>query len=92
LDRQEVEMTEAMLHTDANAVGGLLGELLAREPTSARRVCPSCGARAEVGTHRVYIGAGTVLRCPACGDLAARVSVQPRTYVVELRGVWVFDA
>ena len=85
-------MGEPMLHTDANAVAGLLQEALAGEITAAGRVCQSCRARSATGAHRAYEGAGVVLRCPACGDVAARISVQPQRRVVELRGVWIFDA
>jgi hypothetical protein len=84
-------MTETMVHTDANGVAGLLQEILVAEVTSARRVCQSCGTRAVAGEHRAYCGAGVVLRCPACGDVAARISAQDDRHVVELRGVWVFD-
>jgi hypothetical protein len=80
-----------MVHTDGNGVAGLLQEILVAEVTSARRVCQSCGTRAAAGEHRAYCGAGVVLRCPACADVAARISAQDDRYVVELRGVWVFD-
>jgi hypothetical protein len=85
-------MAEQMLHTDANAVAGLLQEVFVGEMTSAQRVCQSCHARAAAGAHRAYQGAGVVLRCPACGDVAARISVLPQRRVIELCGVWVIDA
>jgi Family of unknown function (DUF6510) len=85
-------MTEQMLHTDANGVAGLLQEVFVGEITSAQRVCQSCRARSAAGAHRAYEGAGIVLRCPACGDVAARISVLPQRRVIELRGVWVIDA
>jgi hypothetical protein len=85
-------MEETMLHTDANAVAGLLEEIFAAEPTGARRVCQSCRARALTGSHRAYVGAGVVLRCPACGDVAARIAVLPGRRIVELRGVWELAA
>jgi hypothetical protein len=81
-------MTHEMLHTDANAVAGLLQEVFVGEITGAQRVCQSCRARSAAGAHRAYEGAGVVLRCPACGDVAARISVLPQERVVELRGVW----
>jgi hypothetical protein len=81
-------MTEQMLHTDANAVAGLLQEVFVGEITSAERVCQSCQARSAAGAHRAYRGAGIVLRCPACGDVAARISVFPEKRVVQLLGVW----
>jgi hypothetical protein len=85
-------MTEQMLHTDANGVAGLLQEVFVGEITSAERVCQSCHARSAAGAHRAYEGAGIVLRCPTCGDVAARIAVLPQRRVFELRGVWVIDA
>jgi hypothetical protein len=87
-DQEEDEMTEGMLHTDANAVAGVLQEVFVGEMTSVERVCQSCRARSAAGAHRAYQGAGVVLRCPACGDVAARISTLPRQRVLELRGVW----
>ena len=36
-----------------------------------QRRCHSCGAENALGAHRAYQGAGVVLRCPACADVAA---------------------
>jgi hypothetical protein len=82
---------EKMLHTDGNGVAGLLQEVLVGEVTTARRVCQSCGARRVAGEHRAYHGAGVVLRCPVCSDVAAKLSTLDGRQVVELRGVWVID-
>jgi hypothetical protein len=57
------------MHTDGNAIGGLLQEIL-------------------IGEHRLYRGAGMVLRCPSCGDLAACIVVLPERYEISLRGMW----
>jgi hypothetical protein len=86
-------MTEAeqMLHTDANAVAGLLQEVFVGEITSVERVCRSCRVRSPAGAHRAYQGAGVVLRCPTCGDVAARISILPQQRVLLLHGVWVID-
>ena len=35
-----------------------------------QRRCHSCGAENALGAHRAYQGAGVVLRCPACADVA----------------------
>ena len=67
-------MTE--VHTDGNGVAGLLGEVLAVEVTQVLRRCHSCGAESPLGAHRAYEGAGTVLRCPACDDVALLVGVR----------------
>ena len=41
-----------------------------------QRRCHSCGAESPLGAHRAYEGAGIVLRCPACADVALRVGVR----------------
>ena len=77
-----------MLHTDANAIAGVLEELFVADVTSADRRCQSCGQDHRVGAHPLYTGAGYVLRCPGCGDLAATIVQRPDRYVVSLRGTW----
>ena len=79
------------LWLDGNALAGLLGEVFAMEMTAVERACGSCGTRAPVGAHRLYRGAGAVLRCPACGDLALRMAVLEDRHVVQLRGSWTLE-
>jgi hypothetical protein len=76
------------MHTDGNGVAGLLQEIFVAEVTSARRVCDGCGEDHPIGAHRAYRGAGTVLRCPGCGAMAASVSVLPDSYVIGMTGSW----
>jgi len=78
-------------HLDGNAFAAILGEILTCEPTTAERICQSCRARHRMGEHLAYGGAGLVLRCPSCGDVAVRVVQLPRAQVVEFRGTWVFE-
>jgi hypothetical protein len=81
-------MEAGSLHTDGNAIAGLLQELFAVEVTAAWRVCQSCRADSQIGAHRLYTGAGLVLRCPRCGDLAAVLTVLPDRNVISLHGTW----
>ena len=81
-------MDTSDLHTDGNGIGGLLQQIFVTEMTAARRVCDGCGEEHAVGSHRVYRGAGVVLRCPGCGDVAASISDQPGEIVVAFHGVW----
>ena len=81
-------MGELELHTDGNAIAGLLQEVFVGEITVARRVCDGCGQEHAIGAHRAYEGAGTVLRCPGCGTVALTVSVLPNEYVIGLQGAW----
>ena len=76
------------MHTDGNAIGGLLQEIFVAEMTAAPRVCESCGRMHMIGEHRLYRGAGLVLRCPSCGDLAACIVELPERYAISLRGMW----
>ena len=57
-------------HIDANGAAGLLQEVFLAAVTSAQRICQSCGP-SPARAHPAYADAGTVLRCPECGDLAA---------------------
>jgi uncharacterized Zn finger protein len=79
------------MHTDANTIAGLLQDVFATEVTSCLRACQSCGQSHAVGAHRLYTGAGYVLRCPGCGDVAACISARPGQYAISLRGTWHLD-
>ena len=73
---------------DGNAIAGLLAEVFGRDMTTVVRGCASCGARHEVGAHRLYRGAGLVLRCPSCGDVALRVALPADRRLVTFHGTW----
>lgn len=81
-------MEAGSLHTDANEVAGILHEVFVADVTASGRVCQSCRQENPIGAHRLYHGAGLVLRCPACGDLAAVIAVRPNSYVISLHGTW----
>jgi len=79
------------MHTDGNGVAGLLAEVLATEATVVRRTCQSCGDVQALGAHRAYHGAGVVLRCPSCGDVAVRIGVHEHRLTVEWRGTLLME-
>jgi Family of unknown function (DUF6510) len=79
------------LHTDGNTIAGLLQEVFVAEITACGRVCQSCGQQHPIGSHRLYTGAGYVLRCPGCGDIAACITTLPGQYAISLRGTWRLD-
>ena len=81
-------MDTSELHTDGNAIAGLLQQVFAGEVTTARHVCEGCGADHAVGEHMAYHGAGEVLRCPNCGQVAATVVEMPSNYAVSMSGMW----
>jgi hypothetical protein len=73
---------------DGNAAAGPMAQAFGREMTTATRHCDGCGETHRVGGHRVYRGAGWVLRCPGCGDLAAQISEREGGAVLRLSGTW----
>ncbi|MEA2199176.1 MAG: hypothetical protein QOJ25_3227 [Solirubrobacteraceae bacterium] len=84
-------MSTEGLWVDGNAIAGLLRELFGAELTATERGCQTCGAVNCLGAHRVYRGAGTVVRCPVCGDIALRITSLPDRHVVQLTGSWSLD-
>jgi uncharacterized Zn finger protein len=76
------------MHRDGNAIAGVLEEIFTVDVTTAMRTCQSCGAERAIGSHLLYEGAGYVLRCPNCGDLAAAIAMVPADYQVSLFGSW----
>lgn len=76
------------LHTDGNRIAGLLTEFLAGDVTTMRRRCQSCQSEHPIATHLAYQGAGIVLRCPGCSDVAMRIGELGDEVVVEWRGTY----
>ena len=81
-------MSEDARWLDGNALAGLLRSSSPRELTAAPHSCQSCGAERAVAAHRLYRGAGTVLRCPVCSDIALVVATAPDRHIVHLAGTW----
>lgn len=82
-------MTDADdLVLDGNALAGVLASVFGgAEMTSATRGCASCGQRHPLAEHRLYRGAGWVLRCPGCDDVALTVVEDEARGVREVRFV-----
>jgi Family of unknown function (DUF6510) len=76
------------LWLDGNAIAGVLADAFGAEMTAAPHRCQSCGAVNAVAAHRLYRGAGLVLRCPACADVALRIGVRDDALVFEWRGTF----
>lgn len=79
------------LWLDGNALAGLLKEVLGAEVTTTERVCQSCGAVSPIASHRLYQGAGAVLRCPGCGEVALCIVTLPDRHVVRFSGTWQLE-
>jgi len=81
-------MSEDPRWLDGNALGGLLQELFGADMTAAPHTCQSCDTARPVAAHRAYLGAGTVLRCPGCDQIALVAAALPDRHVVGLTGTW----
>jgi hypothetical protein len=81
-------MSDDATWLDGNALGGLLQEMFGTEMTDAPHTCQSCGAKTPVGAHRLYLGAGRVLRCPVCDQIALVAATLNDRHVVHLDGAW----
>jgi hypothetical protein len=87
-----IDVSEDAQVLDGNAVAGLLAEIFGgAEMTGAVRGCGSCGQEHAVGKHRLYRGAGLVLRCPGCGDVALVVVEQGARREVQMSGRWALS-
>jgi ribosomal protein S27AE len=71
---------------DGNALAGFLEEVFGTEMTRDHRRCRSCGTDSVLGAHRAHHGAGTVLRCPACGAVAMRIVALAESHLVSVNG------
>jgi ribosomal protein S27E len=77
-------MTERL---DGNAIAGVCAALFGRELTVATGVCGACGNAALVAELHVYVGAGYVARCPACGAVLLRIVEGPAQTWIDLGGL-----
>jgi hypothetical protein len=78
---------------DGNAAAGVLGEVLAVDPTTALVTCAHCGGRAALAEHRVYADApALVLRCPTCVEVVLRCASDEGGRRLEMSGVRLLTA
>ena len=75
------------LRLDGNAAAGVLAQVFAVDITTAIGTCGGCGATDAVGAVHVYRGAGTVLRCPHCDGVLARIVESEARVWIDLRGL-----
>jgi hypothetical protein len=72
---------------DGNAIAGLLQEVFAFETTTAIGTCAGCGKAGPIGAVHVYRGAGTVLRCPYCDNVLAKIVEDGERLWITLAGM-----
>jgi uncharacterized protein DUF6510 len=75
------------LMLDGNAIAGLLQEFFGAEMTTAIETCNACGAAEPLGAVHVYRGAGTVLRCPHCNHVLAKIVKDGARVWIDLRRI-----
>ena len=79
-------MTDTFL--DGNVLGGTLGSVFAVDVTAAMGRCANCGTTRPLATSHVYVeAAGTVARCPSCGEVLLRLVNAPGRTFLDLRGL-----
>ena len=83
-------MDEHELRLDGNAAAGALARIFAIELTAARGCCAACRATGRLGEAHLYVTAGLVLRCRACGEvLMVVVEDGDRTWISARGLVWL---
>jgi hypothetical protein len=79
-----------MTHLDGNVAAGPLGEIFAREVTTAVATCASCGCTGPLGGAMVYGETmGIIVRCVACEQVLLRFTETPRGMRLDMRGIGV---
>ena len=82
-----MDANKESLPLDGNAAAGLLSEIFAAEPTTARVTCASCGDSGEVATLTLYAPEmGAVLRCTVCQAVVLRAVRTPTAVWLDARG------
>ena len=76
-----MDITNADLVLDGNAVAGVLVEVFGEDLTGLVGTCPDCGRVAELATCRAFTHApGIVLRCWSCDGVQLRIVRTSRGY------------
>ncbi|WP_067822806.1 DUF6510 family protein [Nocardia inohanensis] len=65
-------------HLDGNALGGMLSEIFAMDPTGCACRCGGCGMVEPLARALVYTQCpGTVVRCCHCSAVVLQITVTP---------------
>ena len=72
---------------DGNAAAGELAQIFSAEMTRAESTCAGCGVTRALGSARLFVGAGYVLRCTDCGAVLLRLVRAPERCFIELTGI-----
>jgi len=79
-----------MTHLDGNMAAGPLGDVFAREVTTAIATCAACGNAGPLGEAMVYGEMmGAIVRCVACEQVMLRFAETPGGIRLDMRGIGV---
>ena len=77
---------------DGNAAAGMLQAIFPFDMTLVQATCTGCGTTNALGATAAYMhGMGTVIRCPSCDTALIRVAHARGRYLLDMRGVRVFE-
>jgi hypothetical protein len=80
-------MTENSTALDGNAAAGSFAGIFGADLTNVTVTCGGCRAAAAFAEQRAFLtGPGTVLRCPGCDHVLARVVETPTEFWLDLSG------
>ncbi len=72
---------------DGNAAAGILAEVFASDVTAGHVICGHCASRTRVAETRTYLTCpGSILRCPGCDGILARITKIRDTVWLDLSG------
>lgn len=72
---------------DGNAAAGPFAEIFGVDVSTATVTCGACKSSAAFAQERAFLGGpGTVLRCPGCDHVLARVVQTPTELWLDLSG------
>jgi Family of unknown function (DUF6510) len=81
-------MTERMMWTDGNALGGPLRDVFGVDVTAAVGRCVTCGRSGPIAQARLFDHApGMVARCLNCDQVLLRLVRAPGRAWLDLRGL-----
>jgi hypothetical protein len=82
----QIDISRALM-LDGNAAAGMLYEIFGLEMTANPTQCAHCGNVGQVGRLWAFVQAmGTVLRCPACGNVILRIVETPHAIYLDAQG------
>jgi hypothetical protein len=74
-------------YIDGSGAAGAFGDVFAVDISSAAMTCGGCGRVGMFADHHVYNHCpGTIVRCPSCDQVTARIVRTPTDVWLDFRG------